>query len=82
MRGLRTIPVLVDIAQDMEELCPDALFINYVNPMCMNQWAITRATGIKTVGLCHSVPHTARELSHDIDVPIEDINYLGSFWTL
>jgi alpha-galactosidase len=76
MRGLRTIPVLLDIARDMEELCPDALFINYVNPMCMNQWALNKATSIKTVGLCHSVPHTAHELSEDIGVPYEDINYL------
>lgn len=76
MRGLRTIPVLVDICKDMEELCPDALLINYVNPMCMNQWALSRATSIKTVGLCHSVPGTAHELSRDIGVPFEDINYL------
>ena len=76
MRGLRTIPVLLDITRDMERLCPNALFINYVNPMCMNQWALSRGTSIKTVGLCHSVPHTAHELSHDIDVPYEDINYL------
>lgn len=76
MRGLRTIPVLLDIARDMAEVCPDALFLNYVNPMCMNQWALTRATGIKTVGLCHSVPHTAGELADDIGVPVADINYL------
>ena len=76
MRGLRTIPVLLDIVQDMERLCPDALFLNYVNPMCMNQWALSRASNIKTVGLCHSVPHTAHELAEDIDVPVEDINYL------
>ncbi|MEL6272657.1 MAG: alpha-glucosidase/alpha-galactosidase, partial [Chloroflexota bacterium] len=75
MRGLRTIPVLVDIVRDMEQLCPDALFINYVNPMCINQWALSRASNIKTVGLCHSVPHTAHELSEDIGVPYEDINY-------
>jgi alpha-galactosidase len=76
MRGLRTIPVLLGIAQDMEELCPDALFVNYVNPMAINQWALSRGSGIKTVGLCHSVPHTAYELSQDIGVPYEDINYL------
>ncbi|KAB2856813.1 MAG: alpha-glucosidase/alpha-galactosidase, partial [Anaerolineae bacterium] len=76
MRGLRTIPVLLDITRDMEELCPNALFINYVNPMCMNQWAFSRGTCIKTVGLCHSVPHTAYQLSKDIGVPISDINYL------
>ena len=76
MRGLRTIPVLLDITHDMEELCPDALFLNYVNPMAINQWALSRGTPIKTVGLCHSVPHTAHELSEDIDVPFEDLNYL------
>jgi alpha-galactosidase len=76
MRGLRTIPVLTDITRDMEELCPDALFLNYVNPMCINQWALSRATPIKTVGLCHSVPGTARHLAEDIGVPYDDINYL------
>ncbi len=75
MRGLRTIAVLLDIAHDMERLCPDALFINYVNPMCMNQWALSRGSSIKTVGLCHSVPHTAAELAEDIGVPVDDINY-------
>ena len=76
MRGLRTIPVLIDIARDMEELCPDALLINYANPMCMNQWALNRATDIQTVGLCHSVPGTAHELARDIGLPDDEINYL------
>lgn len=75
MRGLRTIPVLLDIAHDMEQVCPNALLINYVNPMCMNQWALSRASSIKTVGLCHSVPHTASDLAHDIGIPVEDITY-------
>ncbi len=76
MRGLRTIPALLDIARDMEALCPDALLINYANPMCMNQWALSRATDIRTVGLCHSVPGTAHELARDIGVPYEEIDYL------
>jgi alpha-galactosidase len=76
MRGLRTIPVLLDMCRDMEELCPDVTFLNYVNPMAMNCWAINRASRIKTVGLCHSVPHTAAELAHDIGVPVEEINYV------
>ena len=59
MRGLRTIPVLVDYCREMESRCPDALFLNYVNPMAMNCWAISRATSIKTIGLCHSVQGTA-----------------------
>jgi len=76
MRGLRTIPVLLDLCRDMEELCPDAWLLNYVNPMAMNCWAINRATRIKTVGLCHSVQGTAEQLAKDIDIPIEEINYL------
>lgn len=76
MRALRTIPVLLEMCRDMEELCPDATLLQYVNPMAMNCWAIDRATSIKTVGLCHSVQGTARQLANDIGVPIEEINYL------
>ncbi|MCB0046329.1 MAG: alpha-glucosidase/alpha-galactosidase [Caldilineaceae bacterium] len=76
MRGLRTIPVLLDICWDMEELCPDATLLQYVNPMAMNCWAIDRATSINTVGLCHSVQSTAHQLAGDIGVPYEEINYL------
>jgi len=76
MRGLRTIPVLLEMCREMEELCPDVTLLNYVNPMAMNTWAINRASTINTVGLCHSVPHTAAELAHDIGVPVEEINYL------
>jgi alpha-galactosidase len=76
MRALRTIPVLVDICHDMEELCPDVTFLNYVNPMAMNCWALSRASKIATVGLCHSVQGTAGQLARDIGVPIEEINYV------
>ncbi len=76
MRGLRTIPVFLDIARDMEELCPDVTFLQYVNPMAMNCWALNRATSIKTVGLCHSVQGTAEQLAEDIGVPIAEINYV------
>lgn len=76
MRALRTIPILLDICRDMEELCPNAILFNYVNPMAINCWALNRATRIKVVGLCHSVPHTAGELAHDIGIPIDEINYL------
>ena len=78
MRGLRTIPVLLDVCRDMEELCPDAWLLNYVNPMAMNCWAMNRATRIKNVGLCHSVQGTAEQLARDIKVPIEEINYLSA----
>ncbi len=76
MRGLRTIPVMLDMCRDMEELCPDVTFLQYVNPMVMNCWAVNRATKINTVGLCHSVPHTAEALAHDIGVPIDEVNYV------
>jgi alpha-galactosidase len=76
MRGLRTIPVLLDMCRDMEQLCPDVTFLQYVNPMAINCWALSRASTIKTVGLCHSVQHTAGELAHDIGVPVDEINYL------
>jgi alpha-galactosidase len=55
MRALRTIPVLQDFADDMEEVCPDAWFLNYTNPMAMLAGYMQRYTGVKTVGLCHSV---------------------------
>ncbi len=76
MRGLRTIPVLLDMCRDMEQVSPDVTFLQYVNPMAMNCWAISRASSIKTVGLCHSVQGTAMQLAEDIGVPYEDINYL------
>lgn len=76
MRGLRTIPVLLDMCHDMEDVCPDVTFLNYVNPMAMNCWAIDRATNINTVGLCHSVQGTAGQLARNIEVPLDDINYI------
>lgn len=78
MRGLRTIPVYLEMARDMEELCPDALLLNYVNPMSMVTWALNKATSINTVGLCHSVQGTAEQLADDINVPIDEINYLAA----
>ncbi|MEM7738044.1 MAG: alpha-glucosidase/alpha-galactosidase [Deinococcota bacterium] len=81
MRALRTIPVFLDMLSEMEELCPDVTHLNYVNPMAMNCWAMNRwteqrASSITTIGLCHSVQHTAGELASDIGVPVEEINYL------
>jgi alpha-galactosidase len=76
MRGLRTIPVLLDVCRDMEAVCPDAHLLNYVNPMAINCWALSRATPIRTIGLCHSVQGTAEQLARDIGVPVADINYL------
>ena len=75
MRGLRTIPVLLDVCRDMEELCPDALLLQYVNPMSMLCWAVAEASPIRAVGLCHSVQHTAAELARDLGIPVEEVDY-------
>lgn len=76
LRGLRTIPVFLDMCRDMEQLCPHVMHLQYVNPMAINCWAITRATRIKTVGLCHSVQGTAHQLAADIGIPYDEISYL------
>jgi len=76
-RGLRTIPVLFDICRDMEELCPDALLLQYVNPMAINCWAIKdQFPHIKTVGLCHSVQETSHQLAEILGEKPSDLNYL------
>lgn len=62
MRGLRTIPVIRDFAKDMEEVCPDAWFLNYTNPMAILTGYMQRYTKIKTVGLCHSVQVCSKDL--------------------
>lgn len=76
MRAVRTLPVLLSMAHDMERLCPDVLHLNYVNPMAMNCLGLLRGLRIRTVGLCHSVRHTAGELAEDIGVPVAEIDYL------
>jgi alpha-galactosidase len=76
MRGLRTIPVMHAMLQDMEAVCPHVVHLNYVNPMAILCQAAGRLSPIPTIGLCHSVPHTAGELAADIGIPVEEINYL------
>ena len=89
MRALRTIPVMADFARDMEEVCPDALFLNYTNPMAMLTGYMLRYTGVKTVGLCHSVQVCSetllKELGMEDKLPgrkelIAGINHMG--WLL
>jgi alpha-galactosidase len=76
MRGLRTVPVLWSICADMLQVCPNALMMQYVNPMAINTWAIAaKYPSIKQVGLCHSVQGTAWELARDLDIPVQDIRY-------
>jgi alpha-galactosidase len=75
-RALRTFPVLAGIAADMLELCPDAWFLNYTNPMAMNVWWMSVvAPQLKTVGLCHSVYWTAVDLCNLIGVPFEGTTF-------
>ena len=66
MRALRTIPVMHDFAMDMAEVCPDALFLNYTNPMAMLSGYMQRYTPIKTIGLCHSVQTCSSDLFKDL----------------
>jgi alpha-galactosidase len=89
MRTLRTIPVLKDFADDMEEVCPDALFLNYVNPMAMLTGYMLRYTPIKTIGLCHSVQGCSEWLLKKLNMEdkldgrkelIAGINHMG--WLL
>jgi alpha-galactosidase len=72
-RALRTIPVLIDLCFDMDDLAPDALLLNYVNPMAAICWAVDVATGRPHVGLCHSVQGTSEMLARWIGVPYEDV---------
>ena len=76
MRGLRTVPHLWSLCEDMTEVCPEAIMLQYVNPMAINTWAISaKYPAIRQVGLCHSVQGTAAELARDLDIPVEEIRY-------
>lgn len=89
MRALRTIPVMADFAKDMEEVCPDAFFLNYTNPMAMLTGFMQRFTKVKTIGLCHSVQVCSENLLKDLGMEgklegrkelIAGINHMG--WLL
>ena len=76
MRSLRTIPVLLNIAEDIEQVCPNALWMQYVNPMCTNMIAINKVfPNIRNIGLCHSVQGTAEMLAEDLHENINNISY-------
>ena len=87
-RALRTIPVMLDFADDMQAVCPNAWFLNYTNPMAMLTGAMLRQTSVKTVGLCHSVQVCAESLfksigmenDPDIQTKIAGINHMA--WLL
>ncbi|WP_417248799.1 alpha-glucosidase/alpha-galactosidase [Celeribacter sp.] len=76
MRGLRTVPHLWSICEDLTEVAPEAVMLQYVNPMAINTWAIAaKYPHIRQVGLCHSVQGTAFELARDLDIPLKEIRY-------
>lgn len=75
MRGLRTIPALLEVAHTMEDVAGDGTLLNYVNPMAMLCMATARATTIPTVGLCHSVQGTAEQLAGDLGIPVDEMRY-------
>jgi alpha-galactosidase len=75
-RGLRTFPVLADIAREMAELCPDAWLLNYTNPMAMNvAYLHAVAPDLKVLGLCHSVHWTMHDLCELVGVPLDEVSY-------
>ncbi len=76
-RAMRMIPALVDIARDVQALCPKALFVNYSNPMTANCWAVREATGQPVVGLCHGVFHIERELAALVGAPHEEVTSMA-----
>jgi len=75
-RALRTIPVMLDICRDMEQVCPDAYLLNYTNPMGMLMASTMRSSKIKSIGLCHGVFGTAGKIADLINVDIKKVNYL------
>src|SRR5512136_1868465 len=75
-RALRTVPVMMGIVKDMERLCPNAVMLNYTNPMAMLCRAMQRQTFIPVTGLCHSVQGTAMMLAEWIGAPFHEIDYL------
>lgn len=77
-RALRHIPVLLEIARDMQELCPHAILFNYANPMAMCCWALGRVPGLKFVGLCHGVQTTMDLIGSYVGVPKEEIDFLAA----
>jgi alpha-galactosidase len=74
-RFLRTLPPMLEIVRDMERVCPDAVLLNYTNPMAMLCGALQRQTFIPVTGLCHSVQGTAMMLAEWIGAPFEEITY-------
>ncbi|MFQ3549857.1 MAG: alpha-glucosidase/alpha-galactosidase [Armatimonadota bacterium] len=76
-RGLRTIPVMVDMCHDMEEVCPNAWLLNYTNPMAINTGAVLQQTNVKAVGLCHGIQGAHGWLSKCLEIPREEVAFVA-----
>ena len=74
-RAARNIPIMLDICRDIEKYCPDALFLNYTNPMAMLCRAMQLHTNVSVTGLCHSVQGTIKMLSNWAGVPVDEVTY-------
>lgn len=88
-KGLRTVPVLLEILKDCEKFCPKALFLNYTNPMSVLCLSAFKSSPIQLVGMCHSVQHTSHQLANWAEVPFEEmvwecagVNHLAWFTRL
>lgn len=78
MRGLRTVPELVKVADDMAEVAGDAIMLNYSNPMAINMWGLNEMASVEAYGLCHSIPLTAADLAGDLGIPAEEMSYTAA----
>jgi alpha-galactosidase len=76
--ALRTIPVLLDIAEDMRAVAPNALLLNYSNPMAMNCWAVRRAGGVRMLGLCHGVQGGHHLIARALGLPPEEVDFIAA----
>jgi alpha-galactosidase len=73
--GLRNVPVILDICRDMAEICPQALLINYTNPLAIIGWSVGDYTNIKNVGICNGVAGTAGDLAKYLGIPQDELSY-------
>ncbi len=78
MRGLRTVPALLEVAAEMRRSCPDAILLNYANPMAINMWGLAELANVTAYGLCHSIPATAADLARDLGIPYDDLDYVAA----
>ena len=77
-KALRTLPAWIEILRDTERLAPNALVLNYTNPMSLTVLTGTRASKLPIVGLCHSIQHTTHQLAEYLDIPYEEIDWQGA----